>query len=163
MACLARVYRTIAAMTTPESTASPRDSTALQWLAKTYHVATSAFEASTGMTTARWRLLFIIDRQESCTQKQLIAEIRVDPGSITRQLKTLEADGLIRRANDPDDNRLTRVSLTEEGRAYVQQIYDKRKVFLAQMLGGIDERDTQTLIRCLEHMARNLGDTRPLP
>lgn len=150
-------------MTTQGSTASLHDSTVLQWLAKTYHVATSAFEASTEVTAARWRLLFIIDRQKSCTQKRLISEIRVDPGSITRQLKMLETDGLICRENDPDDNRLTRVSLTPQGHAYVRQIYAKRAAFLAQMLDGISERDTRTLVRCLERMAHNLGDTRPLP
>lgn len=150
-------------MTTQASAAVLQDSTVFQWLAKTYHAATTSFEASTEVTVARWRLLFLIDRQKSCTQKRLISEIRVDPGSITRQLKTLEADGLICREDDPDDNRLTRVSLTAEGRAYVRQVYDRRATFLAQMLDGISERDTQTLVRCLERMAHNLGDTQPLP
>ena len=38
----------------------------------------------------RRRLLFLVDRLGACTQKQLIGMIKVDPGSITRQIKQLE-------------------------------------------------------------------------
>lgn len=135
----------------------------MQWLGKTYHTATAVFEKSTKMTASRWRLLFLIERQKACTQKFLIAQVRVDPGSITRQLKMLESEGLIHREDDPHDNRLTLVSLSPAGEQLVKEIYGKRAAFLECMLDGISEKDVQVLIRSLERMARNLGDTQPLP
>lgn len=146
-----------------ERTQPIQDNTVLQWLGKTYHIATTVFEKTTDVTAARWRLLFLIHRQKSCTQKFLITEIRVDPGSITRQLKTLEAEGLIHRESDPIDNRLTRVALSPQGAAYVEEIYVARQRFLERMVEGIPAEDVQTLTRVLEHIARNLGDDRPLP
>lgn len=145
------------------STAPHDHSTALQWLGKTYHAATTVFEKTTGVTASRWRLLFLIHREKTCTQKFLISEIRVDPGSITRQLKTLEAEGLIQRESDPSDNRLTRVALSPKGDAFVKHIYDARKTFIERMLHGIPKKDVETLTRVLERIAINLDDDHPLP
>lgn len=133
------------------------------WLGKAYHASTNNFEESTGVTAARWRLLFLIHRQKSCTQKALISEIRVDPGSITRQLKALEAEKLIVRTDDPADNRLTRVSLSPLGDKLVQGILEKRKRFLETMLKGIPAEDLKTCIQVLESISVNLGDERPIP
>lgn len=144
-------------------TGSIHDTKVFQWLGKTYHTATAAFERSTNITAARWRLLFLIERQKACTQKFLIAQVRVDPGSITRQLKLLESEGLIHREDDPNDNRLTLVSLSLAGDKLVKEVYSKRAAFLERMLDGIPEKDVQVLIRSLERMAQNLGDTQPLP
>lgn len=141
----------------------PHDSTVFQWLAKSYHTAANAFEQATNVSAARWRLLFIVDRQKSCTQKFLISQVQVDAGSITRQLKMLESEGLIHRENDPADARLTRVSLTAEGKAYVKDIYKRRAAFLERMLAGIPQKDLEVLVRSFERINSNLGDTTPLP
>lgn len=139
------------------------ETTVFQWIGKTYHAATNEFESATGVTAARWRLLFIIDRRVNCTQKSLIAEVRVDPGSITRQLKMLEVEGLIHRENDPDDNRLTRVKLTPEGKNFVEKVYGTRAEFMARMLDGIPAENIPIIISGLRRMAENLGDKHPLP
>lgn len=148
---------------TKKAKSPPAQSTIFLWLGKAYHAATNAFEESTGVTAARWRLLFLIHRQRGCTQKALISEIRVDPGSITRQLKALEAEKLIVREDDPADNRLTRVSLSPLGDKLVQGILEKRKRFLETMLQGIPPEEVDACIHVLERISMNVGDDRPIP
>jgi DNA-binding MarR family transcriptional regulator len=148
---------------TKKAKSPPVQSTIFLWLGKAYHAATNAFEESTGVTAARWRLLFLIHRQRGCTQKALISEIRVDPGSITRQLKALEAEKLIVREDDPADNRLTRVSLSPLGDKLVQGILEKRKRFLETMLQGIPPEEVDACIHVLERISMNVGDDRPIP
>lgn len=143
------------------STAVHQNSTILQRLGKTYHAATAVFEKMTGVTASRWRLLFLIHREITCTQKFLIAEIRVDPGSITRQLKTLEAEGLIQRKSDPTDNRLTLVKLSPKGDLFVKHIYDARGVFFERMLHEIPAEDVEMLTRVLDRIVINLNDEHP--
>ena len=138
------------------------NNTAFEWIGRTYNLATAAFEKSTGVTAARWRLLFIIHRHKSCTQKQLISEIRVDPASITRQVKVLEAEGLIQRDPDTQDSRLTRVMLSPSGKTYVKRILSTRKAFLERMQEGVSAEDLTVLTRVLEHMSANLDDANPL-
>lgn len=150
-------------MKSADPAAGHNDNTVFQWLGKTYHAAINAFEEATDVTAARWRLLFIIDRQKSCTQKFLISVVQVDPGSITRQLKLLETEGLIHRESDPSDNRLTRVSLSEPGKIYVDGVYARRSAFLERMLAGIPPQEIEVLVRSLERMSHNLGDDTPLP
>lgn len=50
------------------------------------------------------------------SQKALQQEVNIDNAAITRHLKQLEANEMIVRRKNPDDNRITLVSLTEEGR-----------------------------------------------
>lgn len=144
-------------------TSRPHPSTVFLRLGKAYNAATQAFEALTGVSAARWRLLYLIHQQPLVSQKQLIRQVRVDPGSITRQLKALEADGLIGRSDDPQDTRLTRVRLTKSGQTLVRRVLRQRAGFLESMVSGIPRRDVLTCLRVLESMSSNLGDNEPLP
>jgi DNA-binding MarR family transcriptional regulator len=112
---------------------------------------------------ARWRLLYLVHAQPLVSQKQLIRQVRVDPGSITRQLSALEREGLVERSDDPQDTRLTRVALTRAGQAEVRRVMRLRARFLAQMVQGLPPRDVAACLRVLEGISRNLGDDEPLP
>ena len=125
-------------------------------LARAYHDATAAFELASGMSAARWRLLFLIAQQGECTQRELIDLIRVDPGSITRTLKSLERDGLVKRRTDEADNRYTRVGLSAAGRKLVDQVMVKREAFLTRMVQGAAPADVETFLRVLDLVSDNL-------
>lgn len=126
-------------------------------LARAYHDATAAFEQASGLSAARWRLLYLIGREGEPTQRELIAMIRVDPGSITRTLKALEADGLVRRRADAADNRYTRVTLTAAGQRLVDRTMAERERFLARMVEGADPADVDAFLRVLDRVSENLG------
>ncbi|MBP6852118.1 MAG: MarR family transcriptional regulator [Rhodoferax sp.] len=126
-------------------------------LARAYNTSTSAFELQTGISSARWRLLFLVQRLGTCTQKQLIALINVDAGAVTRQLTQLERDGLIARVDAAHDKRLTNVSLTAEGRALVRRIMKKRREFLERMLEGVPPDEVAVFLKTLEKIDRNLA------
>ncbi|MBL8380682.1 MAG: MarR family transcriptional regulator [Burkholderiales bacterium] len=138
-------------------------STVFLRLGKAYNAATQAFESLTGVGAARWRLLYLIYQQPLTSQKHLIHQVRVDPGSITRQLKALEAEGLIARSDDPQDTRLTRVRLTRSGQSLVRRVMRQRAGFLAGMVSGLPRSEVHTCLKVLEGISRNLGDDEPLP
>jgi len=143
------------------STAFDKRNSVLLSLGRTYHGSVAAFEKLTGITAAKWRILFLIDSEPECTQKRLTDLIKVDPGSITRQVKRLEAEGYIRREDDPRDNRLTRIFLTARGRQYVDKKMQLRREFLQRMLVGIPEKDVELLQATLKRIYRNVaGDDR---
>ncbi len=126
-------------------------------LARAYHDATAAFEQASGLPAARWRLLYLIAREGDPTQRELIGLIRVDPGSITRTLKALELDGLVRRRADEADARYVRVSLTAAGRRLVDRTMAERERFLARMVEGADPEDVDAFLRVLDRVSENLG------
>jgi len=141
----------------------PDHATVLLRLGKAYNAATQAFEALTGVGAARWRLLYLVHRQPLVSQKTLIRQVRVDPGSITRQLSALERDGLVERRDDPRDSRLTLVRLTRAGQAEVRRVMRLRARFLGQMVQGLPPQDVAACLRVLEAICINLGDDEPLP
>lgn len=132
-------------------------------LGKAYNAATQSFEALTGVGAARWRLLYLISQQPLVSQKRLVQQVRVDPGSITRQLSALQHDGLIERSDDPQDTRLTRVRLTAAGQAEVRRVMRLRKRFLDQMVQGLPPAEMKTCMNVLDAICRNLGDQEPVP
>jgi MarR family transcriptional regulator, organic hydroperoxide resistance regulator len=132
-------------------------------LGKAYNASTQEFEKLTGIRAPAWRLLFLTHLHPGISQRSLIQMIRVDPGSITRQLKELEGQGLIVRAADSLDARMVRVKLSTKGNAQVKRVMGIRLEFLQRMLKDIPARDIETFIHVLDKICLNLGDEVQLP
>ncbi len=126
-------------------------------LARAYHDATAAFEQVSGVSAARWRLLFLVDQLGDCTQRDLVAMVRVDPGSVTRTLTSLEQAGLVVRRADEMDARFTRVGLSPAGRRLVDRVMVDREAFLQRMVAGADPADVDAFLRVLDRISDNLG------
>ena len=139
------------------------DPTTLLRLGRAYHAATEAFETATGVSAARWRLLYLIVCHPGIGQRQLVRMVQVDPGSITRQLNALQAEGLIERLSDDADARVARLQLTRRGRQLVQRVMRIRSGFLDGMVAGVSAADLQTTHAVLDRIAANLGRHGPLP
>jgi DNA-binding MarR family transcriptional regulator len=103
----------------------------MQQFGRTYRAFMQAFEAQVGQPMPRWRILLALhEHAGELSQKKLVERLRVDPGALTRQLKTLEALGWIARSVDQRDNRISNVVLTDQGRAVVGAGMPKRNAFL---------------------------------
>jgi DNA-binding MarR family transcriptional regulator len=74
-------------------------------------------------------------------------------------LKRLEEANLVVRRRDPEDNRLVRVYITDEGRALETSIGEQLKNLEDSSLGGISPQDRETLRRLLWQMIGNMGGT----
>ncbi len=113
----------------------------LQQLGRSYRTMLGAFELSVGQGLTRWRILNQLHKETQCSQKWLIQQLKMDPGSLTRLLKAMEKEGLIQRSNDPQDNRFSNVTLTPEGYAEVSQALPKRSVFLNVILEEFNDEE----------------------
>ena len=64
--------------------------------------------------------------QEGLMHTELARRLQVQPATITKMLQRMEKAGFIERRPDPDDQRVSRVFLTDAGRAVradVQQVW----------------------------------------
>jgi DNA-binding MarR family transcriptional regulator len=75
---------------------------------------------------------------------------------VTRQVKQLEAEGLISRRDDPTDNRFTLVIITAEGAERLHETARKVREFATQSLEGISPDDLACLRRAMARMRENL-------
>jgi MarR family transcriptional regulator, organic hydroperoxide resistance regulator len=112
----------------------------LHQFGRTYRAFMSAFETRVGHPLPRWRILLALHEQAGASsQKRLVERLRVDPGALTRQLKSLEAIGWIARSMDERDNRVTNVKLTAIGQAAIEGSLPNRNAFLHDTMAALPD------------------------
>jgi DNA-binding MarR family transcriptional regulator len=70
-----------------------------------------------GLTYSQLRLLGTLEDIQPATQHRLAQALSVSDPAVSRALRPLETDGLVRITPDPDHGRRRLVSLTDTGRA----------------------------------------------
>lgn len=131
----------------------------VQQFGRTYRTFMSAFEAQVGHPMPRWRILLALHQHpDPLSQKRLVERLRVDPGALTRQLKTLEGMGWIARSMDERDNRVTNVKLTDAGRAATEASLPRRNTFLHETMAGLPDDALAALSSALTMLEARIGE-----
>ncbi len=119
-------------------------------------VAKAAFQRRVGLSEARLHVLGILFLFHELSQAELQRRLDVDGAAVTRQVKQLEAEGLITRRVDPTDNRFTLVTLTAEGKTRLREAADRVKAFITDSLEGVSEEDLVCMQRVMGRIRANL-------
>ena len=99
----------------------------------------------TGLSAPRLSALSVVVFAGPITLGALAAAEGVRPPTMTRLVTALEDAGLVIRAVDPDDGRLTRISATARGRAVLARGRERRLRLLASRLAALDDGELRTL------------------
>jgi len=110
-----------------------------------------------GLHTGQEMLLLQLWIEEGIPQSQLAASMEVEPPTATKMLQRMERAGLIERRPDPEDARISRVYLTERGRALEQPVLDVWKQLEAQTVAGLSLTEQALLHRLLMQILTNLS------
>jgi DNA-binding MarR family transcriptional regulator len=78
--------------------------------------------AGHGLSPTSLGLLGALDRADGLSHRELAAELDLTPATLTPVVDALDAAGSIRRARDPGDRRVVRVSITPAGRARLRAV-----------------------------------------
>lgn len=107
-------------------------------------------EVGGGVVTAGQYSVLVALWHEPQTLGQLAARERVTPPSMTRIAKALEEGGQVERTGNPDDGRQVLVSITEAGRAVVDQVRNQRTAWLSRHVADLGADDRAALRRAAE-------------
>ncbi len=132
-------------------------------LVRTHYAVAAATERQIGVHYARWRVLFVLYRDGTCTQKHLADYFKVNAGTVTRMLQDLEKKGYVSRERDSEDNRRARVTLTPAGEKLVRDGLPRRDALVSIALRGFDEAAQQRLAADLRMIERNLVEAGLVP
>jgi len=72
-----------------------------------------------GISEQQWRILRVLDEADGMEQTAIAHAACLQLPSLTRILKSMEADGLVARKTDEADRRRTVVTITAEGRSLI--------------------------------------------
>lgn len=112
-----------------------------------------------GLTEATWLPLIHLARAPvPLRQKELAASLVLDGSSVVRLLDSLESAGLIERREESADRRAKTISVTERGRAIIDQVEAASLAVRNATLVGLSDDDIATATRVLDVVRRNLAD-----
>jgi DNA-binding MarR family transcriptional regulator len=117
-------------------------------------------DAASGLTAPRLSALSVIVFGGPLTLGALAAAEQVRPPTMSRLVTTLERDGLVTRAPDPDDGRQILLRATPAGRRLLEAGRARRTATLARRLVELPPADLAALARAaalIERLARPPG------
>lgn len=120
-----------------------------------------AFARRVGMSLSRVEVLHQLFHGGELSQSELQQRLGMEGSLMTRFAKQMEADGLITRRVNPQDNRVTLVTLAPAGEAALGEMRRLGDDFEAQLLVGLSEEDRANLVRALKQIQQNLADFTP--
>jgi DNA-binding MarR family transcriptional regulator len=117
-------------------------------------------EGDAGISPSMTAALASIEQHGSLSPSELAEVERIQRPTATRAIANLEAAGLILRAGDPKDGRVTRVRASAEGRRLLKRIRTRKNAYIARRLRRLDADELATLERAAAILERMLEDVR---
>ena len=109
-----------------------------------------------GLTTPKMRALAVLSVIDDLPISDLAVYAVVEQSTLSRALDQLASDGLVRRGPDPNDSRVTRIGITETGRAALDQLWPSMARIYAQMFKDIPDEERQAFVATLQKMLKNI-------
>ncbi len=109
-----------------------------------------------GLYRGQPHLLRELWEQEGRTHSELAERLQITPATITKMLQRMEKAGFIQRQPDKEDQRVSRVYLTEAGRAIQSQVEAVWQAMDEETFSGFTFEERVLLRRFLLQMRQNL-------
>ena len=98
--------------------------------------------------------------QDGMTQSEIAQQLSVQGATVTDMLQRMEADGLVSRRRDLEDNRLVRVYLTDAGKEKERSIMEQFLKLESAVFAGFDEKERALLRQLLNRALDNMNQKR---
>ncbi|PBC06733.1 MarR family transcriptional regulator [Mesorhizobium sp. WSM3859] len=111
-----------------------------------------------GLSSAQWRLMVRVAKEEGITQARLAELLEIEPISVSRLVDRMEEGGWIERRQDATDRRVRMIFPTEKASAAYADVKSLAGEVYEESLTGVSPEDRRVLIRVLDTIVQNLAD-----
>jgi DNA-binding MarR family transcriptional regulator len=101
-------------------------------------------------------LLFALWEKEGLTHSELAEHLHVQPATITKMIKRMERAGFVERNQDAEDQRVSRVYLTDAGRNIRDAVEGVLRKLEEQTFAGFSSEERALLNQFLLRIRNNL-------
>jgi DNA-binding MarR family transcriptional regulator len=108
-----------------------------------------------GIGIGQWSILLLLWARDGSTQAELARLAAIEPPTVVRTIDRMVRDGLVARAPDPHDARLSRIHLTERGLTLRDELVPHAIAVNEVFLQRMTPREGASLLRLLTKL---LGD-----
>jgi len=113
---------------------------------------------SSDLTHSQLRALVALHHADEVTAGQLAKQADLNPASVTAMLDTLQERGIIERRRTEEDRRVCLVSLTDRGRAVLDERRTRWQALWAEHLGALPEEDIEVALGVIRTITRLLEE-----
>ena len=122
-----------------------------------------AFRSKNGLDAAAgtngWVLGYLAEHaHEDVYQRDLEKELCVCRSGVSKIVAALEKAGLLERSRVASDDRLKKLVLTEQGRAYTERIHADCRRLETMLTRGFSPEESAQLLQYLQRMQDNLNE-----
>jgi MarR family transcriptional regulator, 2-MHQ and catechol-resistance regulon repressor len=97
------------------------------------------------LTESQFGVLETLHHLGSMCQSELASKILKSSGNLTMVIDNLEKHGLVRRVRDLEDRRKIQVSLTDEGRQLIGQIFPGHVASITEEMSALNSQEQEML------------------
>jgi DNA-binding MarR family transcriptional regulator len=102
-----------------------------------------------GVAIGPWAVLLLLWARDGMTQAELARGVEIEPPTVVRTIDRMVRDGLVTRAPDPNDGRLSRIYLTERARSLRDELVPLAAAVNGEILDRLTASEARTLRRLL--------------
>ena len=106
------------------------------------------------LTIAQLKSLFYVSRHRRVNLTGLASGIRVTPANVTGIVDRLVEQGLLTRAPDPDDRRVSWLTVTDKGKTLINDLREGRAQNMRRILDKLTEVELATVAHGFQLVAR---------
>ena len=108
-------------------------------------------------------LLLALWEQEGLSHTELSTQLQISPATTTKMIQRMEKAGFVQRRPDPQDQRRSRVYLTDAGRSIRSEVEAIWAQIEAEIFAGFSVEEKETLADLLRKIRNNLSKGKPEP
>ncbi|MDB5065581.1 MAG: MarR family transcriptional regulator [Chloroflexi bacterium] len=116
---------------------------------------------SGGPTAVRIRLLGTVHCEGPQKMSGLATALAITARRVTALVDALEEEGLVARAPDPRDRRVTWITLTERGTSTVDRLYVAHREAVAALFDGLAPERKAVLLQSMRELGERMHRTDP--
>jgi len=101
-------------------------------------------------------LLKLLNNKDGIPQSSIAKELEITPATVSAMVKRMEKSGFIVRRRNAEDERVSNIYLTDEGRSLRTELNKAQKEMEGIVFKGFSDEEKETLSGYLERMIENL-------
>jgi len=112
----------------------------------------SVYTENFGLSVTEWRTMAVLGPHKSLSASQIVAQSSMDKVIVSRAIKGLQAQGLLKRDIDGDDRRRAVLRLTGQGQALFAKLVPMVKKAEENCLQSLNMQERNTLIGLMQRV-----------
>lgn len=111
--------------------------------------------AGENITIPEWRVLAVVSQAEAMAARDVVTRTPLDKMAVSRAVASLEEKGLVERAADPHDRRVSTLRLSPEGRRLFARVASLALDYERRLMEGLAPEERCAFLAILEKLEKS--------